>query len=1100
MILCPLLFLNLPNFEISNDVVAESTWYQNNDSEFNQGTCERVQVLGTGEQAEVCLEAGGWVENQPVKDPYSVYYTALASVYGTDKAVLFGGAYTNQTWIYDQSDDNWTQVFTAFTPSNRSRHAMATIYGTDQVLLFGGTDGNFEFDDTWIYDLGDNTWTLKSLSTRPSPRIEHGMCAIFGTNKVLLYGGNDGGNDGETWVYDLSDNRWTRKYPSTSPGGRNNHALAYIHGTDNVVMFGGIPTYNYETWVYDLSDNIWTRKTPDDHPSPRRGHAMATLHNTDKILLFGGYYYGYLNDTWYYDYNSDNWYRTYPTISPDPIDDHVMAIIYDTAEVMLYDTIFQKTWTYNCSTPYQPSGIFTSSSKLIVKDSTFLSISWDAIEPSGTSVRFQLRSANTESDLYQVPFLGPDGDSSSYYISSPAYLWHGHNNDSWVQYKTIFRTYNPNLSPRLRNVSIVYNNLPIVQPESPFKKEAISNNKPTFKWSLDDDSDGQNAFQIQIDNNQDLQSIEFKSGIQISNNKQWKFPKGTIYSNLPEGTWFWRIRVQDSDGGWGPFSAPWQFTIDSKPPESMPSKSLHNKFFNGIDTITGNASEVDNGTGINRVEISIKRISDGYYWSDLENIWTTEEIWLDTEGKEQWEYNCLSVVWNSSEQYIIESRAIDKAGNIEEPGSWVVVNLDMTPPNSIITYPVDESYVPSLDAIIGNASDDHDSGIQIIEVSIKRTWDDHYWNGVFWERGIKWLPAEGTEQWFFNLDYVLWNSETQYYITSRGTDNVGNIEKPDYGTTFTYDDLPPNNPTIKINDDDIYTNDTLVTLTLGNQEPVPEKCIISFSNDGVTWLKDEVFSETKIYELPNIDGEKNVYFKLCDLAGNFAVANDSIILDAAPPYALSISINNGSLKTSSRSVHLTLNATDDTSGVSEMAFSTDGINWSAWEPFVSESVYTLPSIDGEKTIYFMVRDRAQNIAREISAKIFLDTTESKIVTEDPGKSDDFFGSFEFWSIIIILIIVVIIIIALLVIRRRTKQTDVTPTATQVQPPSQPQAQVQPQIQPQAQIQPQPQPQYSPQPHGDYQQEYDGYVPPQDKQPYHDPYQSQQPQHSQLKRY
>jgi hypothetical protein len=107
---------------------------------------------------------------------------------------------------------------------------------------------------------------------------------------VLLFGGLDGdGLDGETWVYDLSENTWTLKTPDDAPSARGSHAMASLGG-DQALLFGGNDGDGLygETWVYDLSENTWTLKTPDDAPSARNQSAMASL-GGDQALLFGGY-------------------------------------------------------------------------------------------------------------------------------------------------------------------------------------------------------------------------------------------------------------------------------------------------------------------------------------------------------------------------------------------------------------------------------------------------------------------------------------------------------------------------------------------------------------------------------------------------------------------------------------------------------------------------------------------------------------------------------------------------------------------------------------------------------------------------------------------
>ena len=70
------------------------------------------------------------------------------------------------------------------------------------MLLFSGSEAGGRNDETWVYDLSDNTWTLKSPATKPSSmRINHAMASLGG-RQVLLFAGSDGIFPyDETWVY-----------------------------------------------------------------------------------------------------------------------------------------------------------------------------------------------------------------------------------------------------------------------------------------------------------------------------------------------------------------------------------------------------------------------------------------------------------------------------------------------------------------------------------------------------------------------------------------------------------------------------------------------------------------------------------------------------------------------------------------------------------------------------------------------------------------------------------------------------------------------------------------------------------------------------------
>ncbi len=107
---------------------------------------------------------------------------------------------------YIDAADDWTQQSPSSKPSGRYRHTLAYI-GDYQVLLFAGNDGAID-NETWVYDLSENTWTNKSPASKPSARSYH-VAAYIGGDQVLIFGGHDGSYDNETWLYDLSENNWT---------------------------------------------------------------------------------------------------------------------------------------------------------------------------------------------------------------------------------------------------------------------------------------------------------------------------------------------------------------------------------------------------------------------------------------------------------------------------------------------------------------------------------------------------------------------------------------------------------------------------------------------------------------------------------------------------------------------------------------------------------------------------------------------------------------------------------------------------------------------------------------------------------------------------
>jgi hypothetical protein len=146
-------------------------------------------------------------------------------------------------------------------PPARFGHAISSINGTDKVLLFGGLGSiNFPtiiYNDTWVYDYSENSWTNMSPSGENPPPTECAlMTPIYDTDKVFLLTYNSTPSH-RTWIYDLSDNNWTKKSGLLNISSNiNRGGIASVFGTDKIIHFGGIGTNNL-TWEYDIYNTLW---------------------------------------------------------------------------------------------------------------------------------------------------------------------------------------------------------------------------------------------------------------------------------------------------------------------------------------------------------------------------------------------------------------------------------------------------------------------------------------------------------------------------------------------------------------------------------------------------------------------------------------------------------------------------------------------------------------------------------------------------------------------------------------------------------------------------------------------------------------------------
>ena len=83
----------------------------------------------------------------------------------------------------------------------------------------------------------------------------------------------------------------------------------------------------------------------------------------------------------------------------------------------------------------------------------YATLSWDADTPSGTSIKFQLRTSSSEEELMDAVWHGPTG-TEDYYTSSGTSIHPVHNGQPWVQYKSYFETEDPGKTASLNSVTI----------------------------------------------------------------------------------------------------------------------------------------------------------------------------------------------------------------------------------------------------------------------------------------------------------------------------------------------------------------------------------------------------------------------------------------------------------------------------------------------------------------------------------------------------------------------------------------------------------------------------------------------------------------------
>ena len=147
---------------------------------------------------------------------------------------------------------------------------------------------------------------------------------------------------------------------------------------------------------------------------------------------------------------------------------------------------------------------------------------------------------------------------------------------------------------------------------------------------------------------------------------------------------------------------------------------------------------------------------------------------------------------------------------------------------------------------------------------------------------------------------------------------------------------------------------------------------MQFSNDEMTYSTWLPFEAVYTWTLSSGDGDKTVFGRYRDAAGNESdVISDTIVLDTHPPVG-SVVLNSGESYANVTVVTLSLSAID-LSGVAAFQASNDGLSYSEWFSYTTAYSWTLVPSDGMKTVYAHFRDLVGHESEPVTDTILLHT-------------------------------------------------------------------------------------------------------------------------------
>lgn len=309
---------------------------------------EDSKEAGTGGDTgkDVCKPSPELCEGYGNQRPFRPAEHSAIHAPETGEMIVFGGSqslptascapgpsdYTNETWIYSEACNAWTEV-TAPGPDRRSRHVAA--YGQGTMWLFGGRfraegtqAGDYRlFDDLWALDVFSRTWDeLTPEGDLPAARSNSAAAWDSKQNRVWVFGGNRSPGSfsydlvNDLWSYDPADNRWRQaSTQGRAPTPRLWHSMLYDAARHRLVVFGGTDAEGATTGVYlsdvyafDLEAQRWEQLHAGDGSAPDGRFWGSVVYRPEQqdYLLFGGHddtQLGNRNDTYRFDPGDRSW-------------------------------------------------------------------------------------------------------------------------------------------------------------------------------------------------------------------------------------------------------------------------------------------------------------------------------------------------------------------------------------------------------------------------------------------------------------------------------------------------------------------------------------------------------------------------------------------------------------------------------------------------------------------------------------------------------------------------------------------------------------------------------------------------------------------------